>query len=137
MRVFLDTSALLKKYVDEPGGDALERVLADAAEVVVSPLTQIELHAAVERRLREKALSRAEAEWVCREAAKDYVYFLQVVWNQNLERKAVELIRRHPLKTLDAIQLAAGALSEAGIFVTSDRKLHAEAERVFRKVLYV
>lgn len=137
MRIFADTSALFKKYVAEPGGDAFEQVLAKATEIAVSPVTRVEMHAAIERRLRERALSLGQADWLRAEIEKDFVYFLQVVWNQNLERKAIELIRRHALKTLDAVQLASCALSEAGLFVTSDHKLYAEARRVIRRALCV
>ena len=137
MRVFVDTSALFKKYVAESGSDAFEQVLAEAAEIAVSPVTWIEMHAAVERRLRDRTLSRAQADWLRAEAGKDFTYYLQVVWNQNLERKAVELIRRYALRTLDAVQLASGVLSEAELFVTSDRKLYTEARRVVRRALCV
>lgn len=137
MRIFVDTSALFKKYVAEPGSNAFEQVLENAAEIAVSPVTWIEVHATVERRLRERTLSGQQAEWLRREVSRDFAYFLQVVWNQNLERKTVEIIRRHALRTLDAIQLASGALSEAGLFVTSDRKLYAKAQRILRRTLYV
>lgn len=137
MRVFLDTSALFKKYVAEAGGDTFEQVLAKATEIAVSPVTWIEVHAAVERRLRDKTLSREHAEWLRAEVGKDFAYFLQIVWNQNLERKAVELIRRYTLRTLDAVQLASGVLSEAELFVTSDHKLYAEARRIVRRALCV
>ena len=137
MRIFIDTSSLFKKYVAEAGSDAFERVLAKATEIAVSPVTRIEVHAAVERRLRDRTLSREQADWLRAEVGKDFAYFLHVVWNQNLERKAVELIRRHELKTLDAVQLASGVLSEADLFVTSDRKLYAEARRVVRRALCV
>ena len=137
MRIFVDTSALFKKYAVEPGSGAFEQALARAAEVAVSPVTRIEVHVTIERRLRDRTLSRGHADWLRVEVAKDFAYFLQVVWNQHLERKAVELIHRHTLRTLDAVQLASGVLSDAELFVTSDRKLYAEAQRVFRRTLYV
>lgn len=137
MRVFVDTSALFKKYVAEPGSDAFERTLDKATEIAVSPVTWVEVNAAIERRVRDQTLSRAQADWLRAEVGKDFAYFLQVVWNQNLERKAVELIHRYPLKTLDAVQLASGVLSKAEMFITSDHKLYTEARRVIRRALYV
>jgi predicted nucleic acid-binding protein len=137
VRVFIDTSVLFKKYVAEPGSDAFERVLAKATEIAVSPVTRIEMDAAIERRLRDRTLSQEQAEWLRAEAGRDFAYFLQVVWNQNLERKAIELVSRYALRTLDAVQLASGVLSEAKLFVTSDRKLYTEARRVVRRALCV
>ena len=45
MRVFVDTSALFKKYVAEPGGKAFEQVLEKATEIAVSPVTWLEVQA--------------------------------------------------------------------------------------------
>ena len=134
MRIFVDTSSLFKKYVDEPGAEDFERVLAQATEIAVSPATWIEMNSAVERRLREGSLSAAQAEWLRAEARRDFAYFYQVVWNENLEDQAVELIRKHALKTMDAVQLASGVLSESAVFLTSDRVLFQAARKVLSKV---
>ncbi|MBI2095157.1 MAG: type II toxin-antitoxin system VapC family toxin [Candidatus Omnitrophica bacterium] len=135
--MFVDTSSLFKKYAEEPGSDAFEGLLSQATEIAVSPVTWVEMNAAIGRRLRARSLSIKQAEWLSVEAKKDYAYFLQVLWNENLENKAVELVRRHALRTMDAVQLASGILSESTLFVTSDRKLYLEAKKVIRRVRYV
>ena len=96
-----------------------------------------EVNAAIERRLRNNHLTAQKAEWLRSEVKKDFVYFFQVLWNENLENKAVELIRRHSLKTLDAVQLASGVLSDAEMFITSDRPLHLVAKKVLRRAHFV
>ena len=137
MRMFVDTSSLFKKYADESGSDVFESLLSQATEIAVSPVTWVEMNAAVERRLRARSLSADQAQWLRAETKKDYAYFFQVLWNENLEKKAVELVRRHALRTMDAVQLASGILSESNLFVTSDRKLYLEAKKVIRRVRYV
>lgn len=137
MRVFVDTSSLFKKYVNEPGSDVFENTLSRATEIAVSPVTWIEMNAAIERRLTGRSLSAEQADWLRAEAKKDFTYFFQVLWNENLENKAVELIRKHALKTMDAVQLASGFLSESELFLTSDQKLYKEAKKVLRHVRYV
>ena len=97
MRLFVDTSSLFKKYVDEQGSDAFEKLIAKASEIAVSPVTWIEMNAAIERCLRGKHLTPEKAEWLRAEVKKDFTYFFLVVWNENLEKKAVELIRQHAL----------------------------------------
>ncbi|MBI4395065.1 MAG: type II toxin-antitoxin system VapC family toxin [Candidatus Omnitrophica bacterium] len=137
MRLFIDTSSLFKKYVDESGSAAFERLLSKAVEIAVSPVTWIEMNAAIERCLRDNILTSEKAEWLRVEAKKDFAYFLLVVWNENLEKKAVQLIHQYALKTMDAVQLAAGILSNAEIFVTSDHQLHRAAKKVMRRVRFV
>ena len=132
MRVFIDTSSLFKRYVDEAGSDGFQRLMNQASEVVVSPLTWIEMNAAIERRIRDGSLSAEQAKHVRIEAKRDFAYFLKVIWSENLENKAVELIGQYVLKTLDAVQLASGILSKSQVFVTSDEKLFFTAKKIIR-----
>jgi len=137
VRLFVDTSSLFKKYADEPGSEAFEKLLSKTAEIVVSPVTWLEMNATIERCVREDTLTREKAEWLRVEVKKDFAYFLLTVWNENLEHEAVQLIRQHALKTLDAVQLASGILSGSEIFVTSDRRLHRVAKNVIPHVRLV
>lgn len=124
MKAFLDTSALIKKYVLEPGSDKLERYLEKISEIVVAPLYWIELNSALERRLNEGTLSHLQIAAIRQEAARDLNYFSRVIWNESLERKAIEMIKKYRLKTLDSVQLASGMLADAELFLTSDQDLY-------------
>ena len=137
MRLFVDTSSLFKKYVEESGSEDFGRLLEKASEIAVSPTTWIEMNNVIERRLREKHLTPEKAALLRAEIKKDFVYFFVVVWNENLENKAVELTRQHALKTMDVIHLASGVLSGAEIFVTSDHPLCLAAKKVIREVRLV
>ena len=137
MRAFIDTSSLFKKYVDEDGSRELGDLLKDISEIAVSPTTWVEMNAVVARRLREKSLTSQQAAWLTSEARKDFESFHRVVWNDTLETTATRLVVRHPLSTLDAIQLASGVLSKADLFVTSDRGLFEEARKEIRKAVCV
>jgi len=137
MRVFVDTSSLFKKYVDEPGSDVFEKLLDEASEIAVSPVTWVEMNAAIERRLRGGHLTPEKAEWLRSEVKKDFTYFFVVHWNENLENKTVELIRKHSLRTMDAVQLASGVLSDAEMFATSDRLLYSAAKKTIQRARFV
>ena len=137
MRLFVDTSSLFKKYVDEPGSEAFEQLITKASEIAVSPTTWIEMNSIIERRFRDKHLTLEKAQWLRTEVKKDFSYFSIVVWNKNLENKTVELIRQHTLKTMDAVQLASGVLSELEVFVTSDHPLYLAAKKNFRHVRFI
>ena len=137
MRVFVDTSTLFKKYLDEPGKDVLDKVLTKATEIAVSPVTWIEINAAIERCVRNRLLPSGQAEQLRTEVKKDFTYFSCVEWNENLEAKAVEVVYQHVLKTLDAVQLASAVLSESEIFLTSDRKLYQEAKKIVKHAQFI
>lgn len=137
MRVFIDTSSLFKKYVEEAGSKELGRILQDTSEVAVSPTAWIEMNAAIARRLRNKSLTTEQATWLTLEARKDFQSFHRVIWSEPLETAATRLVSRYPLSTLDAIQLASGMLSKADVFVTSDQRLFEEARKEVRKAVWV
>ena len=134
MKAFIDTSSLAKKYIDEDGSEVFDRFLSTVSEITVSPIYILEIHSTIERRLKEKNLTLYEAQWIRVEVKKDLHFFSQVLWNGNLEQKALNLIAKYQLKTLDSIQLAAGCLSKSDIFVTSDQKLFLIANREIKKV---
>lgn len=137
MRAFVDTSALLKKYIEERGSRQLEEVLGRVSDLIVSPITWVEFNAAFARRLRRKLLTAQQSSWILSEAETDFRSYSQVVWDEELVRAATGMVCRYPLKTLDAIQLAAGVLSKPDLFLTSDHKLFEKARKVIRGARYI
>ena len=134
MKAFLDTSSLIKKYVAEPGSDRLEEHLEKISEIVVSPLYWIEINSALERKLREKTLNSSQVTTIRQEASKDLNYFSKIIWSESLEQKAVEMIKKYYFKSLDSIQLSAGILSRADLFLTSDQNLYKVAAQELKNV---
>ena len=136
-RAFIDTSSLFKKYVEERGSKKLDGLLQEISEIAVSPVTWIEINSVLARRLREKSLTLQQAGWLKAETQKDFQSFHRVVWNEALEEAATGFVYQRSLSTLDAIQLAAGVLSKADVFVTSDQRLFEQARREVRNALYI
>ncbi|OGW84224.1 MAG: hypothetical protein A3C47_06300 [Omnitrophica bacterium RIFCSPHIGHO2_02_FULL_51_18] len=137
MRYFIDTSSLFKKYIDEHGSDEFGELVSKASEIAVSPIAWIEMNAAIAKALRRKLLTSENAQRLQSEMRRDFSFFSVLAWNENLENKTVEIIFQHALKTMDAIQLASGFLSDSGIFVTSDRQLYRAAKKTLRHVRFV
>ena len=137
MRAFIDTSSLIKKYVSEEGSGKFDTLLEGITEIIVSPVYLLEVHSVIERRLKEKILSPQQASSVITEAKKDHYYFVKIIWNENLERKAVEFIEKYRLKTLDSIQLASAYLSKADVLITSDKRLFQKAKEEFKNAVLI
>ena len=137
MKAFIDTSALVKKYIIEKDSDKLEQLLARISEIIVSPVYIIEIVSAVNRRLHEKTLKKEDAIFILKESRIDYQYFSRVNWNDNLEQKALHVISKHHLKTLDSIQLASGLLANPDIFIVSDKQLYSIARKEFNNVIFI
>ncbi len=57
MRYFFDTSALVKRYVQETGSDLVDKAFEEANQIIVSAITRIETLSAF-RRLRAPGIKK-------------------------------------------------------------------------------
>ena len=106
---FLDSSALVKFYVEETG-TAWMRSLTDSAEnlLYVISLAKVELTSGLTRRLNRGDITNSEFDRGWDEARKDLVNQYRVVeLTTTLIEDAVTLAKNHGLRAYDAVQLAA------------------------------
>jgi len=129
---FVDTSALVKRYIREDGSDWLRKEIA-RHDVLISQLTPIELGAALSKRFREGSIS----EFVFHQARR--AMLLQLVegryatldLSQRVVSQALSLTFRQQLRAYDAVQLATALVASIEVdprrfvFITADEKLAA------------
>jgi len=104
---YVDASALVKRYVDEPGSDEVESCLAEATPAT-SRLSQIEIASAVARRCRDGDLSQPDRDHILADLRQDLDAFYIVEVVEEVVSRAESLLLRHPLRAGDALQLASG-----------------------------
>ena len=110
---FWDSSALLPLLVDEPARERLIALLEEDAEVLAWWGTPVEIASALARREREGLLSADEVATAFEAARVLAESWHEIVPSDALRRTAERLLRTHPLRAADALQLAA-ALVAAG-----------------------
>jgi predicted nucleic acid-binding protein len=137
MRAFIDTSSLLKKYVDEQGADTFDALLLSVSEIIVAPITLLEIHSIIERRLREKTLNTADAAWIEKEFMLDLNFYGVVEFNENLNSEFIRIIRKYQMKVLDGIQLSSAIVAKPDIFIVSDKQLYNAAIKELTRVEFV
>lgn len=132
---YFDTSALSKRYIDEPGRRDVQRLLR-LHECVTSAVMPVELRSALRRRVSEGHLEEAQAAEVLERFAVDRQFWAFVDVSDHVLSAAEALVAVHPLRTLDAIHVASAELFSAGInvpkmpFVSADtRQIDAAATR--------
>lgn len=141
---YLDTSALVKLYVQEPGTDRLLRLTNDSDEnrIIVLALSAVEVRSAIRRRQRAGDLDSDTASLIL-DALQSHLEgrFLRQPLNDSVLDGALEMIDRYALRAYDAIQLA-GCLAfqmDAGkenlTFVCSDQQLLAAARSELLSIL--
>jgi len=136
---FLDSSALVKRYVEEPGSDRIDALIDSQGDdgVVVSRLATVEVTAALVRRTRRGDLSDQDldAALAYLEADTERRFRVIELGGASLMR-AVDLVRKHGLRAADGIQLACALIARGEhasqrdlTLVSSDAELNAAAER--------
>jgi len=102
---FFDTSALVKHYVKEPGTAAVRKAVR-ARRPAVARVTHTELGATFARLQREGLIDLAARDALLDRIDGDFGTFEVVEWRAAVAGSARTLVCRHPLRALDAIQLA-------------------------------
>ena len=138
MTLYLDTSSLVKLYVEEPGSDEVRQDLGDADTAATSAVSYTEARAAFARHRRDGKLNPAMFLAVKRDFEVDWASFAILEPTGALCRAAGELAERYQLRGCDSIQLAT-FLAVAGEdprsetrFSSFDRRLNQAAIRALR-----
>jgi uncharacterized protein len=129
--VYVDTSALVKLYLPEPESGALDQMLGQRRDLVVSDVAVTEVASAIGRRIREGALSVETATQVYRQLLSDVDdhYFVRHTVGADTHREAERLLlsSRVALRTLDALHLALAIQAAARSVATFDRQMATAA----------
>jgi predicted nucleic acid-binding protein len=140
---FLDTSALVKLYVQEPGTARLLPLISDRPEnrFAVLTIAVVEIRSAIRRRQRAGDIDTEVATAILENAQSHMeTRFIRQAVNETVIDTALEMIDRYTLRAYDAVQLA-GCLvlcaiaAEPFTFVCSDHRLLEAARSEQLKVL--
>ena len=137
MIYFADTSALVKRYLNEAGSAYVRRLCAEPQALIYQGfLAPLEITSAFYRHYRAGDLSVEALSFLLRSYAghsgQEYRF---VLYSEFLIDSAERLIAQHPLRALDALQLAAAlwlrdnlpSVVPTPIFLSADERLIAAA----------
>ena len=106
MIVYCDTSALIKRYVEEAGSDWVDHLFEGETTVLTSTVAFAEIMAAFSRKYRERVLSRSGYLKTVSEFKNEYSKLILVSISPDLNQIIEGLLTNHPLRGFDAIHLA-------------------------------
>jgi len=137
MRSFLDSSALAKRYIKEPGSDKVRSAFGQASEVAICLISPPEILSALCRVRRHGSISVAQYDEAKSALYTDIEDMAVCAITVSVVYKAIDLIERFPLRTLDALHVACALDWQADLFVSSDRRQLAAASESGLRVLAV
>jgi predicted nucleic acid-binding protein len=128
MILYLDTSALVKKYFQEEYTDELLSLWQQAEEIITSSVAYAEAMASFYRKKREVDLQEEMIQMILSAFRLDWKGFFRVEVTDELNGVIDRLLGIHPLRGFDAIHLASAVLvyeklPEDFLFACYDQRL--------------
>lgn len=106
MILYLDTSSLVKLYVEEAGSERVRHQLEQATIACTSVVAYAEARAALARRRRERGLTTVEHRRAKQALDVDWAKLLTLDVTGPLARRAGELAEKRRLRGFDSLHLA-------------------------------
>lgn len=130
---FWDSSAVIPLLIEQPSSAAAKTILDADPDIVAWWSTPIECASAIARIRREGVISDDEELWLGRRLRQVRDTWYEVIPGDRVRDHALRLLRVHPLRAADALQLAAACewsgSPASGTFVTFDDRLATAANR--------
>ena len=141
---YLDTSALVKRYVEEPGSETVDGIYEDAYRGIkalsFSYWNIAEAVAVFDKYARKLGLDakRMVRDMLRESMTLSRLHRLVVVSvSPPVLRASIELVLKHHIYVADALQIASAKKVDSSTVVTGDRELVGIAETEGLKTLYV
>jgi hypothetical protein len=135
MRVFLDTSAFVKRYIEEPGTEKVVEICRQADSLVLCVICLPEMVSTLNRLVRENRLS-----------ADDYRKTRDLILSEmedveiccvtpEVVTQTMRCLENNALRAMDALHLGCALIVEPDLFVSSDHRQIEAARKEGLKVM--
>lgn len=120
MRIALDSSALAKRYVVEPGTPAVLAHCREAEEIILSVLCLPEILSALNRLRREERFDAETYEGLKKDLVADIAEATVIELSREVLARAILCLETMALRTLDAIHVASAAAASSDVLISAD-----------------
>lgn len=133
MIIYLDTSSLVKLYVEEEDSSKVAHLVRSSKITATSLVAYAEARSAFARRFREKAFTKREYTQLISLFNEDWDNYMIFKITRKLVRLAGDLAEKHGLRGFDAIHLSSALtlrqeLSYPIVFSCSDQRLQIASQ---------
>jgi len=135
MKLLVDSSAFVKRYVQEDGSERIEQFLQEASQLALCIILVPEIISGLSRRVRERVLSPYDYREVKRQLMNDVHDATVLQVTPAIISRSVKLLENNVLRAMDSLHVACALEWQAQLFVTADQRqwqaaknagLHAE-----------
>lgn len=140
--IFWDSSAIVPLLVNEPKTEQAHAILKKDRNITVWCLTYLEATSALNRRLRSDEIHFGHYRAGEERLKRLHLSWDQILFSDRLVQLSARLLRTHPLRTADSLQLAAALVAGGNdpsqvCFFSYDDRLNEAAAREGLRLLAV
>ena len=140
MNLYLDTSALIKRYINEPGTEDVRAWVRTAEAMSLSMMTRAETGAGLTRLQRRGIITQEEYKGALEQFRLDWEWYQRIPINEELVARADFLACQHGLRGYDAVHLAAALIWQEALMLpvtlaTYDQELADAGKKSGLKIL--
>lgn len=133
----MDSSAFAKRYVRETGSEQTNELLQEASQLAFSILVIPEIISALNRRVRESAITTDDYQFIKTQFMQDIDDVILLGLNLEVINCSVRLLENNQLRAMDALHIACAFEWNAKLFATADKRQLEAAEHIGLSVKYI
>jgi len=137
VKTFFDASAFAKRYVEENGSQLVDDICQETSELSLSVICVPEIISALNRRIREKRLSRRDYATIKQRISDDVRDAVIINLTPEVIATSTTLLEDSPLRAMDALHVACALEWGAELFVSSDKQQITAAKKAGSQTKYV
>ncbi len=122
MRAFFDTSAFVKRYIEEPGSERVMEICREAEHLVLSIICLPEMISTLNRLVREGKLSGDQYRQIKDLILDDFEDVEVCDITTEVIKQTILCLEKNPLRAMDALHLGCALVVKPDLFVSSDRR---------------
>jgi predicted nucleic acid-binding protein len=137
MRVFFDSSAFIKRYLQEAGSERVLHYCSQATELAISGILLPEIISAFCRLRRENVLTVSQYRQLKQALLTDIVDVLICDLQAEVLDKALLALETNTLRGMDAIHIGSAQALQVDVFISSDKRQCEAATQVGLNVVMI
>lgn len=130
MKTFFDSSALAKRYIEEEGSAEVDQICRMTDELALCIICVPEIVSALNRRVREKTVSKSDYADVKSRLLEDVRDAQIINLTDDVVAYAIFILEQNPIRAMDALHIAAAKACRSDLFVSADKDQARAAHRM-------
>ena len=122
MKVFFDTSAIAKRYIDEIGTEIVIDICQKTTELYLCSICVPEFISVISRLKREGRITQSQFNNIKKTFLVEIVDATILQITPEIIINSVHLLEKYSLRTLDSLHISCGKLIKPDLFVSGDKR---------------